>query len=296
MNIKTKGYIIGIIGSAAYGTNPLFTLPLYAQGMNWNSVLLFRYVFAILILGILNIAEHGSFRVGRKNLLQLVAMGALVGISSLTLFVSYNYMAAGIASTILFVYPIMVAVIMALCFRERMGLTTFVCLMLATAGICMLYKGDGGSGLSMTGTILALLSALTYAVYIVCVNQTTLRNLPSLMVTFYVILFGALIFAGGAAAGIELTLPSADANWMWLCLLGLAIVPTAVSFLCITRSIHCIGPTPAAILGALEPVTALVIGILVFNEMLTGRDMAGILMILTAVTTVVGAPMLRKRQ
>ena len=187
MNNKTKGYILGTIAAATYGMNPLFALPLYNDGMNPESVLFFRYLFAIPILAIMIRARGRSFKVNRKETLTLIIMGLLVAVSSLTLFQSYNFMEAGIASTILFVYPIMVAVIMALVFKEKISLQTALCMALALGGIALLYKGPDGATLSLIGTVLALASALTYAIYIVGINQTTLRNTATLTVTFYVL-------------------------------------------------------------------------------------------------------------
>lgn len=114
MNEKAKGYLLAIIATTTYGMNPLFALPLYADGMNPDSVLFFRYLFAIPLVGAMLKTRRGSdFHVQRKDLLPLAVLGILVALSSLTLFEAYNYMDAGIASTILFVYPIMVALIMA---------------------------------------------------------------------------------------------------------------------------------------------------------------------------------------
>ena len=112
MNSKTKGFIYGAIAAASYGMNPLFTLPLYAAGMSVDTVLFYRYFFAVIVLGILMKMQHQSFALRKADILPLVIMGLLFSFSSLLLFMSYNYMDAGIASTILFVYPVMVAVIM----------------------------------------------------------------------------------------------------------------------------------------------------------------------------------------
>ena len=105
MNAKAKGYILGSIAAASYGMNPLFAHPLYKAGMDPDSVLFFRYLFAIPLLGIMIKARGRSFKIQRKETFPLIIMGLLVALSSLTLFLSYNYMAAGIASTLLFVYP-----------------------------------------------------------------------------------------------------------------------------------------------------------------------------------------------
>lgn len=122
MNVKAKGYILGAVAAATYGMNPLFALPLYKAGMNPDSVLFFRYLFAIPVLGMMIVARGRSFKLKRKEVLPLIIMGLLVALSSLTLFQSYNYMDVGIASTLLFVYPILVALIMWIVFKEKLTL------------------------------------------------------------------------------------------------------------------------------------------------------------------------------
>lgn len=197
MNVKVKGYMLGAIAAATYGMNPLFALPLYKAGMNPDSVLFFRLLFAIPILGIMIVARGRSFKLRRKEVLPLIIMGFLVAISSLTLFQSYNYMDVGIASTLLFVYPIMVALIMWLVFKEKLTLPTVLCILLALGGIGLLYQGGDGTTLSMVGILLVMASALSYAIYIVGVNQSTLKHVATLRLTFYVLLLGDLVFNPG---------------------------------------------------------------------------------------------------
>ena len=285
MNAKAKGYILGSIAAASYGMNPLFALPLYKAGMDPDSVLLFRYRFAIPLLGIMIKARGRSFKIQRKETFPLIIMGLLVALSSLTLFLSYNYMAAGIASTLLFVYPIMVALIMAMVFKEKLALQTIVCMLLALGGIGLLYKSEDGSTLSLIGTLLVFASSLSYAIYIVGINQTSLKNVATLKVTFYVLLFGLSLFVARLLYSGVLNTP--DQWYLWANLLALAVFPTAISFLCTTGAIQYIGSTPTAILGALEPVTAIFFGIAVFGESLTVRESFGLVMIIVAVTFVI---------
>ena len=285
MNAKAKGYILGSIAAAAYGMNPLFALPLYKAGMDPDSVLFFRYLFAIPLLGIMIKARGRSFKIQRKETFPLIIMGLLVALSSLTLFLSYNYMAAGIASTLLFVYPIMVALIMAMVFKEKLALQTIVCMLLALGGIGLLYKSEDGSTLSLIGTLLVFASSLSYAIYIVGINQTSLKNVATLKVTFYVLLFGLSLFVARLLYSGVLNTP--DQWYLWANLLALAVFPTAISFLCTTGAIQYIGSTPTAILGALEPVTAIFFGIAVFGESLTVRESFGLVMIIVAVTFVI---------
>lgn len=285
MNAKAKGYILGSIAAASYGMNPLFALPLYKAGMDPDSVLFFRYLFAIPLLGIMIKARGRSFKIQRKETFPLIIMGLLVALSSLTLFLSYNYMAAGIASTLLFVYPIMVALIMAMVFKEKLALQTIVCMLLALGGIGLLYKSEDGSTLSLIGTLLVFASSLSYAIYIVGINQTSLKNVATLKVTFYVLLFGLSLFVARLLYSGVLNTP--DQWYLWANLLTLAVFPTAISFLCTTGAIQYIGSTPTAILGALEPVTAIFFGIAVFGESLTVRESFGLVMIIVAVTFVI---------
>ena len=285
MNAKAKGYILGSIAAASYGMNPLFALPLYKAGMDPDSVLFFRYLFAIPLLGIMIKARGRSFKIQRKETFPLIIMGLLVALSSLTLFLSYNYMAAGIASTLLFVYPNMVALIMAMVFKEKLALQTIVCMLLALGGIGLLYKSEDGSTLSLIGTLLVFASSLSYAIYIVGINQTSLKNVATLKVTFYVLLFGLSLFVARLLYSGVLNTP--DQWYLWANLLALAVFPTAISFLCTTGAIQYIGSTPTAILGALEPVTAIFFGIAVFGESLTVRESFGLVMIIVAVTFVI---------
>ena len=147
MNNKVKGYLLGAVAAASYGTNPLFALPLYAKGFSPDSVLFFRYLFALPILAFMLKWRGHSFRISRADLVPLVILGLIFALSSLSLFLSYNYMDAGIASTILFVYPIMVAVIMAMFFHEKLTIQTMLCLLMAIGGIGLLYQNENGATL-----------------------------------------------------------------------------------------------------------------------------------------------------
>lgn len=285
MNVKVKGYLLGALAAASYGMNPLFALPLYSDGMDPYSVLFFRYLFAIPILGIMLKARGRTFAVSRHDLLPLVVMGLLLAMSSLSLFLSYNYMEAGIASTMLFVYPIMVAVIMAIFFCERITAQTASCILVALVGIALLYKGSDGATLDATGVMWVMVSALSYALYIVGVNRPRLKGIATLKLTFYALVFGFSIFIVCTDFGRALTFPSAW--YKWGNLVALALFPTAISFLCTTQAIQYIGSTPTAILGALEPLTAVFFGVTVFGEALTPRLMFGIVMIIAAVSALV---------
>lgn len=287
MNSKLKGYLWGAIGGATYGMNPLFTLPLYQEGMSPDSVLFFRYLFAIPILALMMKFTHVDFKITIREIPPLAFMGIMFALCSLTLFQSYNYMDAGIASTILFLYPILVALIMTFIFKEKLSPVTIFCLLMATAGIGLLYKGEDGATLSLVGTILVIISALTYAIYIVGINRTRLKKMNTIKVTFYVLLFGWSLFAVRSMIDGGIQSPPADKWFLWGNLLALGLLPTAISLLTTTIAIQHIGSTSTAILGALEPATAIFFGITVFNETLTFRETCGLILIIVAVCIVV---------
>lgn len=285
MSGKTKGYIFAIVAAATYGMNPLFALPLYAEGMDPDSVLFFRYLFAILIIGVMIKMRGRSFKLKQREIVPLIIMGLLMAVSSLTLFSSYNYMDAGIASTLLFVYPIMVALIMTIGFKEKLTVQTILCILMALGGITLLYKGGDGTALSLTGTLLVMASALCYAFYIVGVNKSTLKNVATLTLTFYVLIAGLSVFL--VRTDFTTNLFIVDKWYLWGNLIALAIFPTAISFICTTNAVQYIGSTPTAILGALEPVTAVFFGVTIFDEVLTTRLVIGILLIIFAVTLII---------
>ncbi len=285
MNEKIKGYIYGVLAAAAYGLNPLFALPLYDAGMDVESVLFFRYLFAIPMVAVTLIVRGRGFRVHSREVLPLIIMGILMAFSSLALFQSYNYMDAGIASTLLFVYPIMVTFLMAAYYKEKISMHTLLCLLMAIGGVALMYEQGTGAGFSILGAALVFISAFCYAVYIVGINTTRLKGLATLKVTFYVLIFGLVIFAARLYVNGGVTMP---AEWFqWGNLLGLAFFPTLVSLACTTRAIRYIGSTPTAILGAFEPVTAVFFCVTVLGETLSMKEFAGMMLIILAVTLVV---------
>lgn len=292
MNNKLKGLIFGVIASIAYGTNPLFSLPLYAEKMTPDSVLFYRYIFATIILGGCLLIKGESLRIKKHEVLPLFGLGVFFSLSSLFLFQSFLFMDAGIASTILFVYPILVAVIMTLFFKEKASILTFGCIALSIVGISLLYKGDGETALSTKGLLLVALSALTYSVYIIGVGHPSLRNISIGRMTFWVIAFGSIVYVVRTGFMTELQAVPSSLNG-WFNVIGVAIVPTVISILFINIAVKYIGSTTTAVIGALEPVTALLIGVLIFHEQITSRIIWGVFLILIAVTLVVaGKPIL----
>ncbi len=287
MNNKVKGYLFAAISAATYGMNPLLALPLYKGGMDLYSVLFFRYLFAIPILAVMLKIRRRDFSIEKADIMPLIILGILFAMSSITLFSSYHHMDAGIASTILFVYPIMVALIMFLFFKEKISAKTIACIAVALIGIALLCKSGEGAVVSMKGVLFVLGSALSYSIYIVYVNKSRIKKMATIKVTMYVLTVGWFIFAAKALIDGRLTTPSSEEWYLWFCVLALSIFPTIISLVCTTEAIQYIGSTPTAILGVLEPVTAVFFGVVIFGEVLTTRIVIGLILVITSVTFVV---------
>ena len=285
MNKKLIGILCAIGAAVCYGTNPLGALNLYAEGMNTPSVLFYRFGLAWLIVAVVMLFRRESLRVDRREFLTLTALGVLFIFSSLTLYLSFHLMPAGVASTILFTYPVMTAAIMAVFFRERIRVGTVLSILLSFAGVLLLYWGDSGGTLHIGGVILVLVSALTYALYIIVVDKSPLA-MSSFKINFYVLFYcaaGMALFA--LLSGQPLQLPPTPRAWLWVS--WLAVVPAIMALVMMVYAAKYIGSTPTAILGALEPTTAVLIGVFVFAEPFTLRLLLGIVLILAAVTIVV---------
>lgn len=291
MNSNTKGILNGIIASTSYGMNPLFGLPLYAIGIGVNSVLFYRYFLAVIIYFIwLKFLKKASLKISRQEIIPLFFLGIFFSLSSLTLFEAFHYIEAGIACTILFIYPVMVAIIMSIFFKEKVTKTVIFAILLTSIGIILLYKGKPDTALSIKGILIVLTSALLYALYIVGVkNIKPVKAMNSARLSFYVMLFGLIVYIVNLKFCTTLQmLPNLKA---WLFAIGLSLFPTIISLETITIAIQLIGSTNTAILGALEPLTAIFFGILFFHEQLTLRISIGIILILFGVFLIISRKM-----
>lgn len=286
-----KGIFFGCLAGICYGTNPLGALNLYAEGLSPEVTLCYRFAFAAILLGATLLACRKSFKINKREFGVLLLLGFLFAVCAQTLFASFQFMDAGLASTLLFLYPLEVAILMALCFKEKLTAKTAVSIAVSLAGLALLYRGgEGGVALSASGLLLVFVSSLSYAIYIVVVNKAELK-MGSVKITFYAVtfcLFFMLFYATIFGSGFP-PLPKTVGQWGWGLMLG--FVPTYFSLVFMAKAIKIVGSTPTAITGALEPLTAVCIGVFVFGEAMTLRLAVGIAMILASVVMI----SLRKR-
>lgn len=283
------GYPAGIITGITYGLNPLFAVPLMKNGASVESILFFRYIMAVMFLGAFLLMTKQSFRISFKQAGVLFVLGLLYTGSSLFLFEAYNYIASGLATTLIFLYPVLVALIMVF-----LGVVpswpVWLSILVTFGGVLVMTQNGAEQTVDPIGVLFSLGSALVYALFIVIINRSrVISSISSSVLTFYSLVVGTVVFFlkiqvsdSGITTGIE-------GQVAWLNLIGLAIFPTIISTATLALATRNIGATKASVLGVFEPVTAILVGTLVFGEPLTTNIIVGILLSVAAVTFMIAA-------
>lgn len=292
---KFKGFLYGIVASSTFGLLPLFTLPVMGEGLTTFSILSYRMLFASILVAVLMLIGRVSFATNLKDLRWFAVLGFLYYGSAALLFQAYGGMASGLATTLHFMYPVSVTIIMALVYKQRPSVVTICAIILSLVGVALLCLRESSTGVSsLLSVFLVLFSGVCYAVYLVLVSTVRRINQQnSQKLTFYVLMFSGAFFMLSTLQGGGLQIiPSASAG---INLLLMATLPTLLSNLALVRSVKNIGSTLTSVLGAMEPLTAIIVGILVFDESLRGLMIVGIILILVSVSLIVLSPLLDKR-
>jgi drug/metabolite transporter (DMT)-like permease len=278
------GYPAGIITGITYGLNPLFGIPLMNNGASTESILFFRYGIAVLILGSLLFLDKQSFKISGKQAGILLVLGLLYTSSSIFLFEAYKYIPSGLATTLIFLYPVLVALIMVF-LRVIPSWQVWLAIVATFVGVIIMTQSDSTQEINFIGVLLSLGSALVYALFIVIINRSkTISSISNSLLTFYTLSVGAIIFFSQIALSDTSITTGIENKTDWLNLVGLALLPTIVSTATLAISTRNIGATKASVLGVFEPITAILVGTLVFGEALTNNIIIGILIAMIAVT------------
>ena len=278
------GYPAGIITGITYGPNPLFGIPLMNKGASIESILFFRYGFAVLMLGAFLLLSGQKFRVTGKQARILLVLGLLYTASSIFLFEAYNYIASGLATTLIFLYPVLVAIIMVF-LRVIPSWQVWLAIAATFAGVVIMTQGDSSQAVDPIGVLLSLGSATVYAFFIVIINRSkAIGAISNSLLTFYTLSVGAIIFLAKILSSPTPMTQGIEGCGAWMNLLGLALLPTVVSTATLAISTRNIGATKASVLGVFEPITAILVGTVALGETLTTSTVTGILIAMAAVT------------
>ena len=278
------GYPAGIITGITYGLNPLFAKPLMNNGASTEAILCFRYGIAVILLGVFLLLKKENFRITLKQAGILLGLGLLYTASSTFLFEAYKYIASGLATTLVFLYPVMVAIIMVF-LKVVPSWPVWLSIAATFAGVMIMTEGTGTEAIDPTGIWFSIASAFVYALFIVIINKSkAISSIPNSLLTFYSLLVGTVVFFTRCSFSGEPIMTGLDGGMAWVNLTGLAILPTIVSTASLAVATRNIGATKASVLGVFEPITAILVGTVVFGEALTANIIAGILISIVAVT------------
>ena len=288
MSPTLKGTLAGLVAAICYGLIPLFTIPIKngeaANHLSDCSIMFYRFALATVIIAVLMLMTRRSFKITRGELVTLTYLAFLSDGSALFLIDGYNYLSSGVATTIHFMYPVVTTIMMMVFYNEARKGSTLLAVLLAVVGVGVLSWQSNGET-SLHGVIIELISACCYAFYLIRVNRSRVRNMDGMKLTFYVMGIGALIFGAEALRQDEFQMITTGVQVSHLLLLG--IVCTVVTNLCLVMAVQRIGSTMTAVLGALEPLTAVALGCLLMGEDITFNVVLGICLIIPSVIIII---------
>lgn len=288
--ITMNGIFYAAISSVSFGFSPLFSLGLLTAGLTHFDVLSYRWAAAALVLIIYAFCKRKSLKISSfDEAWKIALLSALRAITSITLLIGYANIASGIASTINFMYPVIVTMTMMIFFGEDKSWINVGAILLSIFGVYFMSSGEGlevSGGNTTVGLVCSLVSAVSFAAYYVVMKQVKADKIEVVKFTTWVMLLSAVYFIiAGILIDGRITIVT-DGK-LWLYILGLGLWATMISNFTGVKAVRRIGPTLTSILGALQPLTAVVLGVLFLDEHLGPKTIGGILLIMIAVSIVV---------
>ncbi len=288
--ITLNGIFYACISSASFGFSPLFSIGLLAAGLSNSDVLSYRWALAAIVLMVYAAVKGKTLRINSLDEAWKIALlSGLRALTSVTLLIGYANIASGIASTINFMYPVIVVFWMMLVHGEQKSWINLAAIALSILGVYLMASGDGlkiEGGNTALGLACSIISAVSFAAYYIFMKRTRADKIEVVKFTTWIMIMCAVYFIiGGMIVDGGITL--VHDGKLWLYILGLALWSTMISNFTGVKAVRRIGPTLTSILGALQPLTAVILGVLFLDEHLGFKSIAGILLILTAVLMVV---------
>lgn len=278
---KINGVIYAMLSSVAFGMSPIWTKDACNRGTNSITMLLSRVSITAIILFIYFLVKKVDFKINKKQFISL-AFVSIIGYASTTicLFLSYNHISVGLATTMHFVYPAVVTILMCLIYKEKIHFGKILSILLSMAGIyCLIYTKN--MNVSFKGAFLAIISGVFYSIYIVGIDKGGIKELDVLVSTFYVTLITSIcvFMFGQCSVGIKIVYDYR----VFIDAMGGAVLSTLLALVAFVKGIKIIGSSNASILSTFEPIVSVIMGIMVLNEKVNLSIVIGTILIIISV-------------
>ena len=273
----TKGKLFLVLSAFFYGILPVFASIAYRGGINGVTLSFLRSFISVPVLYAMIRADKKSLHLTRKQVYDVITLSVIGGaLPIVLLYLSYNFISTGLATTLHFVYPLVIVLISAIIYREKMSRITLCSVLLVTVGIFMFT--DLNINASKTGIIFALLSGIFYSFYVIYIDRSGLDRMDYIVLTFYIMLIMsiAIFIFGVAVDGISFDFTPVS----WSLATVISLITTLGATPLLQMGIRYEGASTAGIISSVEPITTIVLGAVFLGEIIgTGQIIGGALIL-----------------
>lgn len=276
-----KGKMYLCISAFIYGLAPILAKVAYNGGVNGITLTFLRASLAVPVLVVILKADHISLKITKQEFKQIFMLATVGGaLPILLLYISYNHISTGLATTLHFVYPILIIFASSVIYHERMSKTTILSAIIVTVGIFMF--ADINSAADKTGIILAILSGVFYSFYVIYMDKSGLDTMQYSKFTFYLMLIMSVSVLIFGVVTDSVSFAISTKSWVYAVLISILITVFATPFFQV--GVRYEGASTAGIISTIEPITTIILGALFLGEaMQPSQYLGGALVILGVV-------------
>lgn len=278
---KTKGIAFGIVAAFIYGFTPILGKISYLEGSNFMSLTFYRNLLSIPFLFSMLKYKNVNIKINKEEAKKL-ALLSMFGptLTALTLYASYNFISVGMTTTIHYIYPVLVTLTCILVYKEKVSKEKIIALILSTLGVMMFFEGS----FNLIGVSLSLLSGVFFAAHVLYIDKSGLNSLYAFKITFYLSIFSSIYLLVAGVLSSSLVYHMTLKGWFFTVLV--AFFASFLANTLIPLGIKYVGPTVTSIVGMFEPITSVVLGIIILNEPITIKSIMACILILAGVLIV----------
>lgn len=280
--VKGMGLTAG--AGIIFGAFPIFTELYIRFGGDVDSFNLYGFILSVIILAVYMLIKRISFAIPKKSIFFVLLAGVFNVVTRVLLTYSYSYLDVGVATTLHFMYPLFAAVLGAIFFREKMPWYKWIAFVVASASVALFSTGNSGNA-QLVGILLALSSAVCFALYMLTTEKANLAQLNPVVFVFYVCVVStvgsALVGIGGGQ--MTLTVPWKAVIVLVVC----AIFNNAIAFALQQQGVRFLGAAMAALFSLFEPIFSCIFGGIFLQQLIGWKAICGIVLILLALALIV---------